>query len=298
MSKKKGITKPFYRDPKWLIPIIITIMTAVIGGPWIITQTDVDTSNSSQSPICIGENCAQNITYQQITYNYYRNQSTFNESCSDNLNIDCYTPQNINKNDCINDITVAEGIIDGGILIDDCDVLVTKLEDDETPVKSGTVSLWIKFSNIKSNKNRYLFDAFDEYKKNRISLYLEPDGFLTFSLFDGDYTTIQIRDKLNSEELSDWTQMTVTWEEHGGILKLFVNEDLKRTRDISNINFDAGFKAFFIGSNIYGEGQAYGIIDEVRFSSVARSEDWINQSYQMVANQDKLVSWGPIETLN
>ena len=296
MVKKKSIAKPFYRKPGWLISIalaIIAIVLTIYGGN--DTLINVDTSNSSQSPTFVGSNGQQTTIYN--IQNYLLDNSTLNKLCSDRfyLNRSCYTPQNITKSDCINNITAADGIIAGGILIDDCDVLVTKLKDDETPVKSGTVSLWIKFSDIKSNKNRYLFDAFDEYKKNRISLYLEPDGFLTFSLFDGDYTTIQIRDKLNSEELSDWTQMTVTWEEHGGILKLFVNEDLKRTRDISSINFDAGFKAFFIGSNIYGEGQAYGIIDEVQFFSVARSEDGINQSYQMVANQDKLVSWGPAE---
>ncbi|MFP4523686.1 MAG: DUF2341 domain-containing protein, partial [Candidatus Woesearchaeota archaeon] len=38
-----------------------------------------------------------------------------------------------------------------------------------------------------------------------------------------------------------------------------------------------------------------GSIDEVRLSSVARSAGWVNQSYQMVASQDSLVSFGTPE---
>jgi len=293
MAKKKGGHEPFYRKAEWLIPIILSIVLAIYFGGSRISNIDI--SNLYQSPISIGPDSRQNVTY--ITninnYNYYLNESTPNELASDPyyLNQDSYSPH-ITKNGCISNITTADGIIGGGILIDNCDVLIVKPKDIETPVKSGTVDLWVKLGNIESDRSRYLFDAFDENKRNRISLYLEPDGFLTFSLWDVDYTNIQIREKLTSEELSDWTQIAVTWEEQGGLLKLFINGDLKKARGISSINFDSGFKAFFIGSSISGNEQVYGIIDEVQFSSTARSENWISASYQFITNQDKFVSWG------
>jgi len=39
-----------------------------------------------------------------------------------------------------------------------------------------------------------------------------------------------------------------------------------------------------------------GIIDELRISNVRRSTDWINQTYQLIANQNSFVSYGSVET--
>ena len=33
-------------------------------------------------------------------------------------------------------------------------------------------------------------------------------------------------------------------------------------------------------------------MDEIRISNISRSANWINQSYQIVNNQDNLVSFG------
>jgi hypothetical protein len=40
-----------------------------------------------------------------------------------------------------------------------------------------------------------------------------------------------------------------------------------------------------------------GIIDEVRISNISRTYDWVNQSYQLVANQENLVSFGTKDSL-
>ena len=48
----------------------------------------------------------------------------------------------------------------------------------------------------------------------------------------------------------------------------------------------------YIGRSSGGAPYFNGIIDEVRVSNVARSADWINQSYQMESNQSSYVSFG------
>jgi hypothetical protein len=58
-------------------------------------------------------------------------------------------------------------------------------------------------------------------------------------------------------------------------------------QDITNAAYP-----FRIGYN----GYINGTIDEVRVSKTLRSADWINQSYQMVANQESFVAFGDEET--
>ncbi len=204
---------------------------------------------------------------------------------------DIETPKN-----CRNEITIVDGIIGKGILIDECDILFVEPEDK--PIKSGTVYLLVNFLDNKKEDNRYLFDAAEDYNKNRISIYLQPDGYLTFSLFDNDYTSIQIREKIDEFELKNWIQIGITWNESDGTLKLYINEKLKRVRSIGNIDFTDSFKGIFIGSDIQGTHQANAIIDEVRVSSKPFSDKYFEQTYFNIIGKEGYGSLGPIETLN
>jgi len=267
------------------------IKNIVIGNE--NTQINIDKSNISNSPITI-----ENIN-QKTEYNVYGWSDLDKiELCSLAVSADCYSPKIKDQEDfCRSNITsIDNGIVGKSILIDGCDILVIKPED--ILIKSGTISLLTEFKNYSLNQNRFLFDAFDEYDKNRISLYLQPDGFLTFSLFDSDRTSISMREKLTKEDLNSWMQIAITWEEYEGVLKLFINGKVRKSRKLIGISFDGGFKGILIGSDIYGKNQAHAIIDEVRISSIARSSSYINQIYQNLIGTEGYGNLLPEETIN
>ena len=226
--------------------------------------------------------------------NIHFNETTLKKVCYATFNMECSFPKNIEYN-CVSEVTFTEGKFGNAVLIDDCDVLVFNLKDEEKPIKSGTINLWAKFNAVDSNNIRYLFDAYDEYNKNRVSLYLEQNRYLTFSLCDSDATCIQIKNQLIEDELLNWLNVAIIWKEEGGILELFVNGNLRNTRDISSINFDSGFKEFFIGSDMNQREQAFAILDEVGISNVPRSESWIKRTYDN-ANPN-MVSFGEKQSI-
>ncbi|MCK4307687.1 hypothetical protein KAW50_05620 [candidate division WOR-3 bacterium] len=189
---------------------------------------------------------------------------------------------------CLSNPTTVKGKIANGVLMDSCDVLVSELKD--MPPSTGTIQMWVKFNQDYSTSNRrYLFDlldSLDEYN-NRISLYLQPDKVVTLSIFEGDDNSFQIRENLNSNELSDWLYFIVTWNASNGLLNLYINGKLRKSRGISHIHFTSGFKRFFMGSNFRGRDQVNGVIDEVRISKVVRSKGWVWNSYLSGSN-----AWG------
>jgi hypothetical protein len=143
MVKNKGNDDPFYKKPEFQIFLaVLGIMLTVIGIIFVASD-NINISNLRQSPFFFLRNGEQNITIYY--YNTYINQSTPNELASDSLNPSSYSPKEIVKDNCISNITAADGISGEAVLIDDCDVLIVKLKDEETPVRSGTVSLWAKF---------------------------------------------------------------------------------------------------------------------------------------------------------
>jgi len=59
---------------------------------------------------------------------------------------------------------------------------------------------------------------------------------------------------------------------------------------------DISSTSFWIGSNPGGASNLHiGSVDEFRMSNYVRSDDWINMTYQVVASQTNLVSFGAEE---
>ena len=63
--------RPFYKKPEWYIPILISIFLALFfGGKYLIkinSDNQIQNINSpiEKSPQCVGENCQQNIVYNE-----------------------------------------------------------------------------------------------------------------------------------------------------------------------------------------------------------------------------------------
>ena len=65
----------------------------------------------------------------------------------------------------------------------------------------------------------------------------------------------------------------------------------------STSNYGSSSYSVKIGEGVVDASGGYfnGSMDEVRISNTSRSADWINQSYQIVSNQNNLVSFGNVE---
>ncbi len=97
-----------------------------------------------------------------------------------------------------------------------------------------------------------------------------------------------------------WEHLALTHPTGAGVMEEFVNgvggatsssfTTLYQTPTNSVLRFGA--------DNRDGVGDLTGDIDEVRISSVQRSDDWINMSYQIVQNQNTLVTFGSEEEGN
>ena len=99
---------------------------------------------------------------------------------------------------------------------------------------------------------------------------------------------------LTSGDLNKWWYVVVTYD--NSKFRIYVNGAFENSIDVTgNIDTSTGFLAIGSRSPLFSERYFYGTIDVVRISSVARSGNWINQSYEMVVNQSTWVSWGSAE---
>lgn len=77
-------------------------------------------------------------------------------------------------------------------------------------------------------------------------------------------------------------------------------EGILNTSAAGQADFDDSGRSLLIGRRSYGTPAIWymGTLDEIRISNITRSADWINQTYQMVMNQEDFVDFGEeIETI-
>ena len=99
-----------------------------------------------------------------------------------------------------------------------------------------------------------------------------------------------------SSYYDDWTYVTYTSEATTSVNKMEIFFNGISATSNNNGGEVSGISSFRIGSNSAGSGSYHpGSLDEFRMSSVVRSADWINMSYQIMKNQDNLVSFGSEE---
>ncbi|MBU4341308.1 MAG: LamG domain-containing protein [Candidatus Altiarchaeota archaeon] len=310
MPKKKN--KLIGEIEKFLTKNKVVVVTIILIGlvASIITITDLFSSQSSDNKIDIQDSSQvaiiQDSSNAEInlidvdnnnTAKILSKQDDLLRVCSQAINQSCILPRDLPINEeCLNNITVAEGMFGNGLLIDGCDILFFEAKD--VPTTTGTVELWVKFNEEVSGKTRFLFDGFEDYNKNRVSLYLQPDNLVTFSIFEGTYSSFQIREKLDSSEVSDWLYFVITWDEADGLLKLHINGNLRKSRDVSYIEFTDNFKYWLIGSNLEGKFQANAVVDEVRTSSIVRPASYVYQVYQNAIGTPGYGNLGPEEILH
>jgi len=95
--------------------------------------------------------------------------------------------------------------------------------------------------------------------------------------------------------IGSWTYISFTFDSPDW--KFYLNGKLEKNHSEAKTITSRDWK-LLVGMRNDDGSQQYpfnGTIDEVRISSVTRSADWINQSYEMVVNQSTWVSWGSAE---
>jgi|GEM_PF-5964810 len=161
---------------------------------------------------------------------------------------------------------------------------------------TGTVEAWLKYTSQGDHagvisKSDWAGD------RNGYTLGIgAADNTVRGQIADGSgYNSIPTTQALNDNA---WHHVVFTWD--GSFLRIYVDgssdttpvaQTLTPVSDVYDLQF----------GKIASTGYAYyygGVIDEARISNIPRSADWINQSYQIVADQANVVSFGSEEALN
>ncbi len=151
-----------------------------------------------------------------------------------------------------------------------------------------TVEAWIKTFDNSENGQRIFCD--DE-TNGGYALSLGDPGAGALRFFVRGLTPVSL-DTSNVINNNQWYHVAGVGVPSSQDRYIYVNgvEEASDTSASGSWGTDSG-EASIGGETDSGEDENrfVGIIDEVRISNVTRSQDWINQTYQMVANQNELV---------
>ena len=180
------------------------------------------------------------------------------------------------------------GRVDGSRDFDGVDDYVDCGNDESLNITDAiTIEAWVKMASIvtssvqntiaKKGQSHYWWLHYKRDEHNWKFLLYDGANYLSATCYDTSPT-----DK--------WVHIVGVFD---GVdtVQLYINgEKHEKTGTIGDFS-DTG-EPLWINSPW---GSFNGTIDEVRISSVARSPNWINQSYEMVVNQSTWVSWGSAE---
>ncbi len=181
-------------------------------------------------------------------------------------------------------------LLDGEREFDGTDDYVDCGNDDSLDITDAiTIEMWVKpvlDSEYRGILSKGVWNKFVFRKEayNKLMCFFKYSDGSNSGEFEPFYLT------------ADWQHVVITWDSSidSNNLKGYRNSVLEEewTKGVGK-ELASSSAAFQIG-RAYGEF-FNGTIDEVRISNTARSEDWINESYQLVTNQSVFVSFGTVE---
>jgi len=162
--------------------------------------------------------------------------------------------------------------------------------DDSLNVTTGlTVSAWVNIHN-------------DGDHDPIVVKATELTAGFHFVINSGPTVTLRTANATNYSDIySSFSGYTDNWHYVVGVFNgtnemIYIDDNKKNDETPAIDQIDPSGSVLRIGRSTTGfwggSSRLNGTIDEVRISNVSRSADWINQSYQMVANQASFVSFG------
>lgn len=155
-----------------------------------------------------------------------------------------------------------------------------------------TGELWIKQLTC-PNSYTYIFTEGDNYNANDWNFYTRDSTNNWRACISS--TTVSDGGTLFSKNV--WHYIVATWNDTSNYFKIFNDKNSCYSYTTATSKTDTYSNMYMIG-NVGTGGTARGMtgyIDEVRFSNIDRSTDWINTSYNTMKNPNSFVSVGEEE---
>ncbi|MGY4884300.1 MAG: DUF2341 domain-containing protein [Nanobdellota archaeon] len=172
---------------------------------------------------------------------------------------------------------------------------------DGADILDGTNDALNSTSNFLSNSASFTLEGWIKPRAwgSRVSLYGQNDAIEFF--LDGT-NTIMIWTTGGGSTSTAYSYSLDTWHYlvavgTGTNLILYLDGSQVVSGGTSTANYGSSAYAVKIGEGVVDASGGFfnGSIDEVRISNTTRSADWINQSYQLVQNQNTFVNWSDKE---
>jgi len=161
-----------------------------------------------------------------------------------------------------------------------------------------TIMVWANIEQLKTFN--YLISKSGDH--NAIRVY--EDGNLDAMIYDPDadqanaYGYVGVGYYTQSIAANEWNFYTFVYDSSDRTLRLYVNGDEKNTKTTTGGDGKIetpSDKPYFIGCKYSTSYNFNGTTAEVCISNISRSEDWINETYQLVTSQSDFVTFGAVE---
>lgn len=140
---------------------------------------------------------------------------------------------------------------------------------------SGTVSLWYNPKNYFYNFHSLLDNSVSD---NDWELWVDSTGYVNFRVKNGEVAVkYDLGDNATKVGLDTWFNIVIKWQK-GGSKYLLVNGVQRGSNSISSTWVDPGSSTYIGGGNP-GNTKDNGYFDEIRFSDVVRSNNWLLTEY-------------------
>jgi len=158
----------------------------------------------------------------------------------------------------------------------------------------------ITLPQVFTNENQFTMEAWiypEVGARYFVSQRVSPDTGVFIQLIEGgsdlQYYINGVKDSISGILLNTWYYVVLTYD--GTTAKLYVNDGTPRSKTCSMPIWPVD--GMCIGDRLAGNRQFHGILDEIRFSNVARDTGWITTVYNNENNPSTFYSVGSEEII-
>ncbi|MFC1742201.1 DUF2341 domain-containing protein, partial [Nanoarchaeota archaeon] len=183
------------------------------------------------------------------------------------------------------------GFIDGADNLDGADDYID-LGSSLSQTSNFTVSAWVTISRLETDRQIVSKGVSAVNTQWELKTLTTANNVITFRCVNPTYNGVNSQTLLTTDT---WIHLVGTYD--GTEWRLYWNGLLDNNSTQSGpLTTSANVSIGAIDNGGFPIQHWNGTIDEVRISTTTRSAGWVNQSYQMVADQDSFVSFGSEES--